>query len=234
MQAFSGLDLLKVWEYGINRAPLGRALLMLTEPLPEVSWDNLADWPLGRRNRALLELRRSCFGNCVHGWVACGQCGEKLEFTLDGRDLSRATTDVPSAGVVVNGRPFRLPTSRDLAFAAGDPDPAKGPIRLIECCCLSPVKARDWSAEELQEIGSELSRADPFAEIRLGLDCPGCGNAWEETLDIASFFWEEIEAQARRLLFEVHTLTLAYGWSEVDILSLSQARRTAYVSLVQA
>jgi hypothetical protein len=50
--------------------------------------------------------------------------------------------------------------------------------------------------------------------------------------DIGAFLWEEIAAQARRLLREVHTLARAYGWREADILVMSAARRQAYLEMV--
>ena len=46
---------------------------------------DLADWPLGRRNQALAELRCSCFGPRLEGWTACPRCAEKLEFQMDAR-----------------------------------------------------------------------------------------------------------------------------------------------------
>jgi len=52
------------------------------------------------------------------------------------------------------------------------------------------------------------------------------------TFDIASFFWAEICVQAKRLLREVHTLARAYGWREMDILSMSPARRQFYLEMV--
>jgi hypothetical protein len=41
-------------------------------------------------------------------------------------------------------------------------------------------------------------------------------------------------ARARRLLIEVHSLASAYGWSETDILSMSEPRRALYLEMVQA
>ena len=68
----------------------------LSAALPgDASRAALADWPLGRRNRALAELRCACFGPRSAGWIACPQCGEKLEFEIDGRSLSRRTAGEP-------------------------------------------------------------------------------------------------------------------------------------------
>ncbi len=79
-----------------------------------------------------------------------------------------------------------------------------------------------------------MALADPLAEIRIALRCPGCGNESAETLDIVSFLWGEIQARAKRLLWEVHAIASVYGWSEAQVLSLSATRRSHYVEMVQA
>jgi hypothetical protein len=72
-----------------------------------------------------------------------------------------------------------------------------------------------------------------MAETRVAIECPKCCNRWDEALDIAVFLWAEIDAQARRLLRDVHVLGSAYGWSEADILSLGERRRALYVEMAQ-
>jgi hypothetical protein len=62
--------------------------------------------------------------------------------------------------------------------------------------------------------------------------CPTCETSWQATLDIVEFIWAEIDVRARRLLWEVHTLAAAYGWSESETLLLSPARRALYVEMV--
>jgi hypothetical protein len=52
--------------------------------------------------------------------------------------------------------------------------------------------------------------------------------------DIASYFWDEINAWANRILREVHILASRYGWSERDILALSPWRRQFYLDMVNA
>jgi hypothetical protein len=235
MLALSDSEILRLWETGARRHPLDRALLILGAAEADTPYERLADWPLGRRNEAVAQLRASCFGDAVRAWLSCPVCAEKLEFELDGRLLAGAADrhgarDVP---IVVNGRSFRLPTSRDLAAAARESDPLQASMRLAESCCLEAQAPATWSEAELEELGQALALADPHAEIRLPLQCPGCGHAWEETLDIASFTWEEIEARARRLLFDVHTLASAYGWTEAEILSLGSGRRALYLEMVR-
>jgi hypothetical protein len=265
MRSLSDSDLLHLWEGGLRRHPLDRALLALGAAFPETPYERIADWPLGRRNKALVDLRCGCFGQSLQGWIACARCGEKLEFEMDGRviavagpheDGSSRSEDM-AAPIVVERGTFRLPTSRDLAGAAQETAPRLAAIRIVESCRIAPPQSAqkrsahdliergdrnievsdsrsEWSDDELEEIGERMAQADPLAETRLTLHCPNCENDWEETLDIVSFLWAEIEARARRLLVEIHTLASAYGWSETEILSLSENRRARYVEMVQS
>jgi hypothetical protein len=233
MPALSDSQILSLWESGARRHPLDRALLMLGASDADTPYARLADWPLGRRNQAVAQLRRSCFGDAVRAWLTCPACAERLEFELDGRLFAGDTVTGNDKPVVVNGQSFRIPTSRDLAQAARESEPLQAATRLARSCCLSLPAPAAWSEQELDDIGRALALADPHAEICLPLQCPACGHVWEENLDIASFTWEEIEARARRLLFEVHTLAFAYGWTEAEILSLGASRRARYLELVR-
>jgi hypothetical protein len=236
MQTLSDTDVLAIWENGFYRHPLDRALLALGAAFPDVSGDGVADWTLGRRNTALARLRCACFGRNVRSSTSCRSCGEELEFELDGRMLAGepTTDDGLDQPIVVDGRSFRLPTSRDLAAAATERDAVRGSIRLIENCRLDAGDPPPWSAEDLEAIGDRMAEADPLAEMRLALTCPTCATQWEETLDIASFVWEEIEARARRILLDIHSLASAYGWTEAEVLSLSASRRATYLAMVRS
>jgi hypothetical protein len=81
-------------------------------------------------------------------------------------------------------------------------------------------------------VGERMALADPMAEIPLTLRCPACDNEWIATLDIATFLWTEIEARAKRILSEIHALASQYGWTEKEILSLSEQRRALYMGMV--
>jgi hypothetical protein len=236
MRALTSSDFLDLWERGTGLHPLDQGLLILGAGLPEASYEGLADLRLGRRNAALAQLRCACFGNRLQAWMACPECGEKLELDMDGRSLAETVPetqphDEPNT-VALNGHAFRLPTSRDLALAARESDPRSAAVRLLESCRLEPGESRTWSEEDLEEVGRSMAKADPLAEVLWTLNCPVCGVECNPALDIAAFLWEEIAARARRLLREVHTLARAYGWTEKEILSLSEHRRAAYLEMV--
>jgi len=233
MNALSNPGLLALWERGSTLHPLDQGLLALTAALPDQPPDGIADWPLGRRNRALAELHCSCFGSTLQAWTACPSCSEKMEFEMDVRTLM---SEAPNSGatIEVDGQTFRLPTSRDVAAATREPDPVAAANRLLLHCMMGADDSPNWSEEELERVGDKMALADPMAEYRLSLLCPACNHRWDETLDIARFLWAEIDARARRLFWEIHTFASAYGWTEAEVLSLSAARRARYLEMIRA
>jgi hypothetical protein len=233
MQVLSSSSVLDLWDRGSQLHSLDQGLLALSVGFPETSYHALGDWPLGRRNRALAELRWSWFGPNLEGWASCPQCAEKLEFQLDARSFTALEEPGPEP-IVVNGRSFRLPTSRDLARTAGETDPRSAAVHLLEACRLEGGEGSALSDDDLEEVGERLAAADPLAETRLSLVCPKCGNEWDDNVDIVTFLWADIDARARRLLREVHTLGSAYGWTEKEILSLSDRRRAVYLGMAEA
>jgi hypothetical protein len=233
MQAFTSSDILDLWDRGAGLHPLDRSLLALSS-IHATAAEDCADWALGRRNRTLFELHASCFGSRLKGWSSCPQCSEKIEFDVDSALLlSASELNCPKESVMIRGEHFRLPTSRDVA-AALSADLDTSAIRLLQHCRISNGLGDEWSEDEVRDAGEKLSAADPLAETQLALDCPSCGHQRNDVLDIGCFVWAEIESRARRLLWEVHTLAAAYGWSEGETLALSSSRRANYIRLVQA
>src|SRR5580658_3509073 len=94
MRALSSADLVDVWDRGSSLHPLDRGLALLHTALPE-TYQHVADWPLGRRNQALAELRGACFGPRLEAWTACPRCTEKLEFQMDTRSLMGTLAPIP-------------------------------------------------------------------------------------------------------------------------------------------
>ncbi len=235
MRALSPSDVLELWESGRALHPLDQGVLAIRTGVPGAVVEGVADWPLGRRNRALAALRRACFGSDLRGLTTCPHCAEPVEFALNGDALA----DPPEAeveSITVSGETFRLPTSRILASVVGEPDPEAAAARLCDRCRIGGEK-RDGeqpalSRADMDRIGEAMAVGDPLAEIVFDFDCPVCGEAFRESLDLAEFFLKEVEVEAKRLLIEVHTLAAAYGWREHEVLALSPLRRAFYLERV--
>jgi hypothetical protein len=243
MRRLSQSDCLALWESGRTLHPIDQGLLAVQTAFPETRDESVADWPLGRRNRALAELHVASFGRSLRGWTTCGQCAEKLEFEVDGEVLAAMGAAEVESRVALGQSEFRLPTSRDLAHLAAQPEAPDAAMLLLERCRLDGDRQDlgtegdaplDMNEQEVEEVGSMLALADPLAEILLDFDCPVCGESFQESLDLASFLWAELEAASRLLLLDVHTLASAYGWGEAEILGLSASRREFYLEMVSA
>jgi hypothetical protein len=252
MRPLTASQLIEVWERGLHRTAVEQALLPLAVACPEKSWDELLQLSLGRRDLDLLELRAQTLGPAIQGLVACPHCGEQLEFTLDTPELLRASVpELPVApgntaleficeGFQVS---YRLPNSEDLDAARSSSEARRqdvlGVKMLLAQRCLvtatgpeGRVAANDLPGLAVEQLAARLAESETAAEILLDLKCSGCGRASPIGFDIASFFWSEISALAKRLLREVHVLASAYGWSEREILAMTAVRRQFYLELV--
>ncbi len=242
MKKLSVCELLEVWERGLSSPPLDWVLMVLCAFYPETSWESHARISIGRRDARLLKLRKQTFGPKLQGLCDCPRCGERMEMSLDVTDiLLDGQTEVEEVQLLtLHGFDvrYRLPNSLDLAAVAGIGDKATGGKTLFQRCIVE-VRSRDEDVhpDELpagvtDAVKERIALADVQADIQLNLTCPGCNHTWQSTFDIVTFFRQELNAWAHRLLHDVHTLAAAYGWSEDAILALSSTRRQAYLEMV--
>ena len=243
MRPLSAHDLLQVWEVGEDQSPVDRALTILTAACPELTRDELAELSVGQRDARLLSLRERTSGPRLNCFAECPRCAERLEFDVAVADLRVAAEPDEGACELVAENfllRFRLPNSRDLAAAAGFRDQSAARDLLVQRCVLQasrhgvPIACSELPAEVISALAQRMVECDPQAEVLLDLRCPECAHGWQVLLDIASFFWDELSAQARRLLNEVRGLALVYGWREADILAMSARRRQYYLEMTDA
>jgi hypothetical protein len=232
MQALTPSELLVLWDAGSPLGPLDRGVLVAHATSSRS--ENPADWPLGRRNRALAQLHCATFGSVLRGWTRCRGCGEQLEFSFDGHGVANATPESAEHDLVKLGVwSFRLPTSRDLAAVVQEQSEQTAARRLMSACLVGSERgSEDWSDDDVRAIEEGFAEADPLAEIRLHFECPACSASFDENMDLGRFVWATIDSQAKRLLRDVHILASTYGWSEGQILALSPSRRSTYLQLV--
>lgn len=232
MRIPSETDLLTLWEEGQARHPIDRALLLCAWARPDIAADRLAWLPIGVVNAELLNMQAALFGPRVELQLECAHCCELLEIPLDLGDLATAVGGQESGGeIAVDGFRFRLPASRDLAAIASDLDAEAAALRLLHACCVARPDGDVDIADAMAQAGVLLEAADPLADPRLDVACPACGRHMEALIDPGSLLWDDVQAYARDVLGQVHTLARAYGWTERDVLSLSPRRRAAYLEM---
>ena len=239
MRALGPSDVLALWEAGLPRQPLDRALLLCGWARTDLPTAALADLPVGAVNEALIRLRAASFGERIDVCLDCPRCGERLEMALDaGHLLAPADTADARDVLELRGYRFRAPSSRDLAAVAREAGPEAAALALLERCCVERPGGSSPDLADLSRLLAEvedgLDALDPVADLALAVSCAECGHEWVASLDVCSLVWDEIDARARGLLSQVHVLARAYGWSEAEILELSDSRRAASLHLVNA
>lgn len=239
MGTLTAVELLDVWERGLNRPHPERALGLLAAASADKSIDELADLSIGRRDAHLLRLREQLFGRQLTVVARCPACGDPVEstFSVDDVRLAETVSSETQHSAEAGGwrATFRLPTSRDL-LALADADSAHH--GLLQRCILEvrrdngePMGVDSLSPEIVSAIEARMTEIDPQAEIDLALECPFCGHHWTAAFDIATFLWKELHVWALRTLRDVHYLARSYGWREADVLALSATRRQIYMEL---
>jgi hypothetical protein len=244
MKAFSAQELLAIWENGLGKEPIQKALILLMAACPETSPESLAKLSIGQRDSLLLDLREQIFGQKLTGISICRSCGEKveLEFSIDEIRVTSEIEAAEESTISSNGYEvyFRLPNSFDLADLDVADDLPRSRDKLLERVILSAnfgnekTSLKDLPALIKDEVIKKMEQLDPQADIRMAMSCPSCGNQWQEILDIVSFFSSEINTWAYRILREVHILASAYGWQESEILIMSPMRRQLYLEMLNA
>lgn len=242
MRGLSASELLDIWERGLTASPIQKALIILASACPEKSVKELSRLSIGNRDALLIDVLENNFGHILACAAACPGCGEKLELTLRSDDLKAPKPDPQQIGTDIKIDEyevrFRLPDSLDLSAAALCLDLSSARQVLIERCVLEAhrdgqsCKSSGLPQEVIDAISSRMEEMDPQANLQIDLTCPSCGIKWSSPFDIMPFLWVKVDAWAKRTLREVHLLASSYGWSEAEILAMSQWRRQAYLEMI--
>lgn len=250
MRRLNGQDIVQIWEKGRGQSGLHRALVILEQAFSDCPRESVARLPIGQRDEWLFAVRTLTFGRRIPTLIACPLCGEQLEFEFEAAEVgvfvdslsSPQSNEDTAITLTLQDHPYmveyRLLNSIDLAAcdASGGVEAVRNAL-IRRCIVQASMDGIEVMANELpdgviESLAKQVSDADPHALIEFDLNCPTCTAHWQSTFDIASYLWTEIDAQAKRLLREVHSLASAYGWSETDILALSDARRQFYLEMV--
>lgn len=230
---------LRLWETGEPLDALSRAVALASAD------DDAACIALGERDARLLELTGAVAGPVLESVTACPTCGEQVSIALgveelldlgrtDARDL---TVDVRHGGHKVTARCL---DSRDMAAAAATGDADLAERVLLERCVVratgpdgAPVAATALPREVQEAVDEAVAAADPLADVLVDLACPGCDAAFTAEVDVVAHAWTAIRRSARTLLADVDALARTYGWTEPEVLALSETRRNAYLRLAR-
>ncbi|GHE08547.1 MULTISPECIES: hypothetical protein [Streptomyces] len=222
-EAALGAPDLHVDEQWVTRV-LSAAVEEVGGSLPSV--DRLRALCIGDRNALLLAVVAVTYGAPIEWMVACPSCGEQLDAAVDVQELIR---DAGEPGARADGQiGYRLPTGADLEAVVAIADAGQGRHLLLDRCVDG---WRTLGEEALTAVEASMAAADPLADIELLLHCASCTAAVPGLLDPAAELAARL-ATPHELLEDVHTLALAYGWTESDVLALPAPRRAEYLTLI--
>lgn len=232
--------LLGVWEQARGRDSLRRALILTEFAAADLTQAGAAELPLGRRDTLLIRWRRQWRGAKAEAYVECPACGEGLEHIVDLDVIEQPIPELDGPCVLEHEAfriGFRLPTSADIDAMRRVPvEDAK--TTLLSRVVTTALRNGDSigpdriPAATIEALEAEVERLDPQASIVFNQTCPACDHRFSSPFQIADYLWHEVDVAARRLLREVDGLARAYGWSEAEILSLTQGRRDVYLEMV--
>jgi len=236
-------QLLDTWEQAYGRQPSEQALILLAACDPDIQLTEFLRLAVGERDRRLLHLRKSLFGDDAVVVSQCPDCSEQMEISISIANLILSQSDRPNLLRVKHDSwrvGFRVPSSEDL-IAVQTLAPDKRRWALLSRC----VSAIDHESGKrsggvdqlpsavLKAVVESMADADPQANLEFDLRCSECGHSWMAPFDIVSFLWREINDWAQRLMLQIHVLAKTYGWTQDDILALSRWRRQVYLGMAR-
>ncbi|AFL88412.1 hypothetical protein Terro_2506 [Terriglobus roseus DSM 18391] len=225
MESSAGM-VVRAWEAGSTVTAWQRPAALLSA-LTDIPLQQTLRLGIARRDAALVAWRTALFGVQWPAFAQCPACKTMLEYELPQRSATVVESD-EALEIDVSGLHLqvRWPNSLDLADAAACPDAREGRALLLKRILPEPV-AEDF-------VGSVLTAMADAHNGFTGIDlqCPECAAHWSEVFEAGEYLWREVRAAGRRILRDVDALARAYGWSETEILSLSDLRRNEYLAMV--
>ena len=244
MRSLSAIELLTVWEEGLDKPLLEKTLQLLATACSVNDFNDVGLLSIGERDARLLQLREGMFGSRLMNMARCPQCAELTEWEINSQSLHLQQLPAQLAvrsfvfekdGYSIN---FRLPNTHDIAHAISNPAYQTDTGKMLSDCIVSvDFKGEKYEGSNLPEelldaLSSRMEAEDPQADIRMNIVCPACKHTWEGRFDIVGFLWSEINNWAQKIMQEVYLLARSFGWSEKDILSMSARRRQLYLQMI--
>jgi hypothetical protein len=188
----------------------------------DAEWDEV---PYVDVDAALLGIRRLVAGDTIVAEIRCGACQAwgDVRFSIDEFLAARRRRSRSVAPAVT------APSVRQVLAAVAAHGVSREAAARLEADSLGalPLAARRQAVRALEH------GASPLAGRVEGI-CPECGDAVDAWFDPGWLVLCELRTRAARVIEQVHTLAVHYGWSEAAILAIPGPRRAAYAALAGA
>lgn len=220
---------------------------------PCESLEQVRELTLGDREALLLHIQRLTFGDDMACTLPCPSCSKVMDFHLQAHQLilhaPEPRQQYREESFLLDATHwhvrFRLPRGADVETAlhecGGTTEAAA--IALLRRCIdwvrhdgtqngEENISIASWPQQLAARISERMAELDPQAETMLQMECPACGHGFSALFDAADYLVRQLAARERQLFCDVHTLALAYHWSESEILNMPSRKRKLYLELL--
>lgn len=160
----------------------------------------------------------------------CPTCGEPFEIEVSQGDLpvKRAGADYPAATLALGDAEcaIRTPTGADQSAIADLPPDAAAQTLLRRL--VSAPDDMDLTGDTRTALEDAIEDLSPEVALEVAAQCPDCGA--DVRLEVDPYL--SLTQSGQDILDDVHVLARHYHWAEADILSLTRARRHAYLARI--
>jgi len=244
----SNQQILGIWENAQHLHPLDRSLYLIQRVDNHNSWQDLKTLSIGARNHFLLAIRLATFGHELMAAAQCPKCQEELDIIAEPEELGYGKP-LPPFNAIYQLQfnemdiQFKPLTSVDLASICHlhDTEPASRQLLTQSIQSITDSSTQQTISEEAynehydvicETLADAIATVDPVMLNEADVSCPKCQYDWNVCFDLGDFLWQEICHRAKSLLVEVQQLARHYGWSEDEILTMSDIRRHGYIEVI--
>ena len=222
-------SLIACWELARRRHPLDRALLLYAAAAPEEDPDSTRGSAAGQAQCRFAAPASLIVWRCAE--VLCRL--SRLRRAAGVRPVRRCLAERAAGHALTHAQLgalcLRLPTTRDLASVAAERDETRAARKLLERLVDTPPGELGFSDETRHARSTPRTRAwisrsiCPARRVTTrGARCSMC-----PLISGKRSTYTRADCST-----EVHALARTYGWSEEQILALSETRRRAYLERV--
>lgn len=193
---------------------------------------------VAERDRILAAVFINTYGPKISTTTTCQTCGMPFDLDFLLEDMINNYPLFTGGGRIENDSEyifewqdkfkFRLPTGEDeVAILEMEAEEAEEELFRR---CIKDGKAKEHREELLQA----MQEVAPTLNINLDSTCPECGTKQSLQFDMQHYLLTAIIQEKRQLVFDVHRMAKAYGWTLDEILGLPRSIRKTYVSLLES
>lgn len=231
-------SILNIWDSCVDKNQAFKGVALASLALNEKNHSNISDWSIEKRDVALFHVRKTLFGNKFSNIAHCPQCNQTVEWDLYLQQMGIPNLiDIPDnleipIKIADYNLMVRLPNSNDLFSNNKD--------KIIENCILNFKEYNEQLIDQkipdilVNQISSKYDEICKASNITYHLNCVECEHKWQVIFDIVAYLWKEIDQWAKSFLGQIYMLAKTFGWSETDIINMSDNRRNYYLNLLNS